>query len=170
MEKIYINLENKLIEGVVKYYNDHKNEINNKEVVRKYRDFFNVFNKYYRFSKNYGSAKIEYHTILSLLKWFENMSVYDKLGKYGDFYYKIKNLYRNTKFNSDRVNISMSYFDYKLVQEGLKLLLDEKLKHTKWVGKPRYEEYGAPLDYWYEGNKETHQIESTINYLKNQID
>lgn len=71
--------------------------------------------------------------------------------------------------NNDRVQLDISYFDYKLIQEGLKLLYNEKLRHTPWVPKPRYEGYGSPVDYWYEGNKSTRQIQSIIKYLEKQI-
>lgn len=172
MKQIYVKLKVEVIKNIVEYYNDKKDDINKKEVIRKYRDFFNVFMKYYKFcqSVHINDYNIPLYVIESCLKWCENMSVYDKLSKYGDFYYKIKEAYFNTRLNGDRVTVKMSYFDYRIIQEALKLYYGQELSHTAWVGKPRHEGYGAPLDYWYEGNKLTRQIQSTINHLKREVE
>lgn len=71
--------------------------------------------------------------------------------------------------NIDRIKLDICGHDYKVIIEGLQCLYNEKLKHTPWVGKPRYEGYGAPLDYGYEGNKETRGIQQLIKYLNRQV-
>jgi len=69
--------------------------------------------------------------------------------------------------NSDKISVNLSGFDYSLIQMALRDLYHKRLSSTPWVRKPDSNMY------WYEGSKESRQVESLINHLDkqaNQID
>ena len=48
-----------------------------------------------RSPKKYATVEVSVETLRNILRYCESMQVYDKLGAYGDFYYKINSTVRD---------------------------------------------------------------------------
>lgn len=69
--------------------------------------------------------------------------------------------------NSDKFKIELCGFDLKLIEQGLTLLRNERLKHTPWINRNHN---GYPPKYGYDTeNKKVRQVDSVLNYLRKNI-
>jgi len=69
--------------------------------------------------------------------------------------------------NSDRFNMNFCGFDLKIIEQGLTLLRNERLKHTPWINR---NPNGYPPQYGYDINdKGVRQVDSVLEYIRKHI-
>jgi hypothetical protein len=69
--------------------------------------------------------------------------------------------------NSDQFEIKVSGFDLKLIEKGLTMLRNERLRHTPWENR---NPNGYPPRFWYnDKDKSVRQVDSILNHLIKQI-
>lgn len=69
--------------------------------------------------------------------------------------------------NSDQFEIKVSGFDLKLIEKGLTMLRNERLRNTPWENR---NPNGYPPHFWYnDKDKSVRQVDSILNHLRKQI-
>jgi len=69
--------------------------------------------------------------------------------------------------NSDQFEIKVNGFDLKLIEKGLTMLRNERLRHTPWENR---NPNGYPPHFWYnDKDKSVRQVDSILNHLRKQI-